>query len=237
MKLSEMKLPEMKLSESKLSKIEFSEIKIRIKEFFKSHQYAMVLLYIPCYLLYFGILELFPHENYHIIHCPLDALIPTIPVFFLPYALWWILFPGALVFFLFSGSKKEFLRLCFILFGGYTVCLIVYTVWSNGIEIRQPLPGHDFFSWCIRLLRSIDPPQNVCPSMHVSSTVAIDITVQDCQELSRSVKIGERIVALLIILATMFIKQHSVVDVALGILLSLVLDFIWRRYVETRVKD
>jgi hypothetical protein len=219
----------------KVSEIE--SFKAKLREFLKSHRYALVLLYIPCYLLYFGILELFPHENIHIIHCPLDALIPTIPAFFLPYAFWWILFPGALLYFLFFGSKKEFLRLCFILFGGYTVCLIVYTVWPNGIEIRQPLPGHDFFSWCIRLLRLIDPPQNVCPSMHVSSTVAIDITVQGSRKLSRPVKIGERIVAVLIILATVLIKQHSVVDVVLGIVLSLVLDFVWRGFVEARVKD
>ena len=110
-----------------------------------THRYALCLLYLPAYLLYFGMLQMraVPAEAVHIIETPLDRMIPTIPAFFVPYAIWWLLFPGALVFFLFYGTRRDFLKLCFILFGGYTICMVVYTVWPNGLALREPLTGHD----------------------------------------------------------------------------------------------
>ena len=91
--------------------------------YISTHRYALWLLYLPAYLLYFGMLQLraVPAEAVHIIETPLDRMIPTIPAFFVPYAIWWLLFPGALVFFLFYGTRRDFLKLCFILFGGYTI--------------------------------------------------------------------------------------------------------------------
>lgn len=195
------------------------------------HRYALWLLYLPAYLLYFGMLQLrdVPVEAVHIIETPLDRMIPTIPVFFVPYALWWVLFPGALVFFLFYGTKHDFLKLCFILFGGYTICMVVYTVWPNGLNLREPLGGNDLFSLCVQWLRSIDPPRNVCPSMHVSSTIAIDIVVRQCSYVRAGTKNLETILAVLICVATLFIRQHSIIDVVLGFGMSWALCFIWKR--------
>ncbi len=197
-----------------------------------NHRYALWLLYIPVYLLVFAFLELFPAKEYHLIRCPLDQMIPTIPLFFIPYAFWWLLFPGALLYFLVWGRREDFLKLCFILFSGYTVCLIVYFVYPNGIDIRMPLTGSDLCSAAIRLLRAGDPPQNVCPSMHVSSTMAILLTVLECRGLPAWSKWGTAVVSVLIILATMFIKQHSIVDVVLGIFLSFVLWLVWKRHAK-----
>jgi hypothetical protein len=148
------------------------------------------------------------------------------------YAMWWIIFPGALVFFLFWGTKKDFLKLCFILFGGYTICMVVYTIWPNGLNLREPLESADLFSAAVNWLRSIDPPRNVCPSMHVSSTIAIDLVVRECRYIKLRYKNIETIIAVLICLSTMFIKQHSVVDVVLGWAMSVLLWFIWKTALE-----
>lgn len=197
--------------------------------FLGGHRYALWLLYLPAYLLYFAMLQLreLPESAVHIIETPLDRLIPTIPAFFLPYAFWWLLFPGALLYFLFYGSREEFLRLCFVLFGGYTICMVVYTVWPNGLQLREPLTGQDIFLQCIGWLRSIDPPRNVCPSMHVSSTVAIDLSVRASKTLRPWVKRGESVIAVLICFSTLFIRQHSVVDVVLGAGMSGILYGLW----------
>ncbi len=208
------------------------EKKTNWRNWLSSRRYGLWLLYIPAYLVVFGILELFPAKEFHLIQCPIDTLIPTIPVFFIPYAFWWGLFPGALLWFLVFGRREDFLKLCFILFVGYTVCLITYVLWPNGIDIRTELTGTDLCSQAIRLLRAGDPPQNVCPSMHVSSTMAIFLTVWECRDIPRGWKWGVAVISLLIILATMFIKQHSVVDVLLGMLLSLVLWGIWKLWKE-----
>ena len=204
------------------------------KGFIKDNMYCLWLLYLPCYLFYFAHLQLreVPASAVRIIESPLDRMIPTIPAFFIPYAMWWIIFPGALVFFLFWGSKKDFLKLCFILFGGYTICMVVYTIWPNGLNLREPIESADLFSAAVNWLRSIDPPRNVCPSMHVSSTIAIDLVVRECSYIKLRYKNIETIIAALICLSTMFIKQHSVIDVILGWAMSVLLWFIWKRFFE-----
>lgn len=193
------------------------------------NRYALWLLYLPVYLAYFAVLQLrkIPVEAVHIIETPIDRMIPTIPAFFIPYGFWWVLFPGALLYFLFWGSRQDFLKLCFILFSGYTICMVVYTLVPNGLRLREPIESTDIFSRAVLWLRTIDPPRNVCPSMHVSSTVAIDIVVRECRYIKTGYKNAETVVAILICLSTMLIKQHSIIDVALGWGMSVVLWMIW----------
>ena len=204
------------------------------KSFIKDNMYCLWLLYLPCYLFYFARLQLreVPASEVTIIETTLDRMIPTIPAFFIPYAMWWIIFPGALVIFLFWGTKKDFLKLCFILFGGYTICMVVYTIWPNGLNLREPLESADIFSLAVNWLRSIDPPRNVCPSMHVSSTIAIDLVVRECKYIKPLYKNTETIIAILICASTMFIKQHSVIDVVLGWIMSILLWLIWKRFLS-----
>lgn len=64
------------------------------------------------------------------------------------------------------------------------------------------------------------------PSIHVSSTVAVHLTI--CHAASvrnkKPIRTLSWIVTILICLSTMFIKQHSLVDVLCGWILSLILD-------------
>lgn len=200
----------------------------RIYKWLHQRPYAWVLLYLPCYLSYFAWLQTRTPEAV-IIESSIDQMIPTVPLFFIPYALWWGLFPGALLYFL-HKDKADFLKLCFVLFGGYTVCLFVYTVAPNGLQLREPLAGSDLCTKGILWLRSIDPPYNVCPSMHVSSTVAIDLTTRSSRHVPRWGKWLISIIAFLIILSTMFIKQHSVIDVIWGFLVSVALYGLWQMW-------
>ena len=68
--------------------------------------------------------------------------------------------------------------------------------------------------------------EHVCPSIHVSSTVAVHLTI--CHAASvrnkKPIRTLSWIVTILICLSTMFIKQHSLVDVLCGWILSLILD-------------
>lgn len=201
----------------------------------RARRYGAVLLYIPAYLLCFGLLERFPQAEFHLIRCPLDRLIPTIPAFFLPYAFWWFFFPASIFYFYFFEKKKDFLKLCFLIFTGYTVCLLCYVLYPNGIDIREPLPGRDLCSRAILLLRRIDTPQHVCPSMHVSSTAAICFSVRDLRHVPARQREAVYLSGILIVLSTLFIKQHSIVDVVWGVLLSLLLDLLWEGFLEKKI--
>ena len=135
--------------------------------------------------------------------------------------------PGFLFYFTLR-DKTAFLRLAFIMFVGMTICLFIYALWPNGLKLRQEIQADNFCAAIVRFLRSVDTPNNVCPSIHVSSTVAIHIVIccSACFRERRWMRVLSGFVTVLICLSTMFIKQHSAADVFWGCLLSAVLGLL-----------
>ena len=104
----------------------------RVKKELPKYKHAWPLLYFFIYLPWFLILEQKITPDYaglHIIHCPLDDMIPFCEWFVIPYLIWFLYIPAVFLF-LFYHSKKEFYRMCAYEFTGMTIALIVYTVLS-----------------------------------------------------------------------------------------------------------
>lgn len=206
----------------------------KLKPWIKEHPHCYLLGYWIFYLLYFELLEHLITPRY-ILHSAVDDMIPFNEYFVIPYVMWFPLLVLPLAYFLFH-SKKDFQDLCFFMFTGMTFCLIVYTILPNGLQLRVPIVHDNLCAKLVAFLQSMDSPTNVCPSIHVSSTVAIWIVVFRYQYFKHPflIKGTTGIVSILIILATMFIKQHSIIDVVLGIILSLILYVVtyhmnWRK--------
>lgn len=195
----------------------------RLKQWLHAHPEVWVMSYFLFYLAAFFVLEQITEPRY-ILHCGLDDIIPFSHWAILPYAFWYVWMPGSVLFLLFK-DKADYLRLCFIMFTGMTVCLALYAVLPTGLALRRPLPHEDLLCGVIGLLRSVDPPANVCPSIHISSTVAICIVALRSRLLAgrRGAKALVAAVTLLITLSTLLLQQHSVWDVAAGAALSLAL--------------
>ena len=115
-----------------------------------------------------------------------------------------------------------------MMFAGATICLLIYLIWPNGLMLREEIGSETMCAEIIRFLRNIDPPRNVCPSIHVSSTVAIHLSVCHSEAFGKKRKMRALSLAVTvgISLSTVFIKQHSVIDVFWGWLLSLGLDML-----------
>jgi membrane-associated phospholipid phosphatase len=140
--------------------------------------------------------------------------------------------PGSLLLFMFK-DKEAFLRLCFIMFGGMTIALGVYWICPNGVAIRVPVEGSGIAANLCRFLQTIDPPTNVCPSIHVSSSVAIDIAVQGSAMFRKNkpVRILSFIIMLAISASTAFVKQHSLWDIAAGAVMSIGLMLVYDKLI------
>ncbi len=194
----------------------------------KSHKYCLAGLYALVFLAGFGILELVEPEPKYYLHSSLDDLIPFNEYFVIPYFPWYAWIPFFFLYFMLK-DKDSFLRYNFLIFAGGTVCLFIYAIWPNGLELRQEITSHNICAWIVKTIRSIDPPCNVCPSIHVSSTVAAHMVVIRYQDFkhSRLIKALSWILVFLIPVSTLFIKQHSVIDVFWGLVLSLVMALIW----------
>ena len=187
----------------------------------QQYRHIWVMLYFAIYLPWFFWLEGMTRD-YHIIHTWLDDLIPFNEYFIIPYFLWFVYVAGAMLYFFFKNTK-DFYRFCEYLFAGMTLCLIICTIFPNGTDLRTMVnPDKNFCSWVVSLLHRIDTSTNVFPSIHVFNSVAVHVAVVKSDSLKnrRDIHFLSLVLCVLICLSTMFLKQHSVMDVIGGLLVA-----------------
>lgn len=179
-----------------------------------------VALYTVFYMLCFSYLES-RHVRYHIIDSSLDDKIPFCEYFIIPYLLWFLYIAVTVGYFLFfNENTTEFWSLILNLAIGMTLFLIVSYVYPNGLNIRPTEFANDSaFTRMVQFLYRTDTPTNVLPSIHVYNSVAAFSAIHTCKNLQKhkGIRTGAFILTTLIILSTMFLKQHSIADVATGI--------------------
>ena len=190
-------------------------------KFLKKYQHGLVItIYALIYLLLFQYLEQRPIYQYHVIHTVFDDYIPFCEYFIVPYLLWFPYMFGAVAYFIFwNDNKREYYQLTKNLCMGMTIFLIVSFIYPNGHMLRPVTFEHDnIFVHMVQWLYASDTPTNILPSIHVFNSLAIHRAITSCQRLKdhRGIRMASWTLTLLIILSTMFLKQHSVVDVRLG---------------------
>ena len=147
-----------------------------MKAFLKKYRHAwLILTYFPIYFLWFVLLEQHVTENYFIIRSPLDAYIPFLEIFIVPYLLWFPFIAVSILYFIFR-DKTEYYRLCGVLITGMTVFLLVSTIFPNGVALRPVLADlgrNNIFLDLVASLHRADTSTNVCPSIHVYNSLAV----------------------------------------------------------------
>ena len=197
-----------------------------LKNFWNRYKHgSWMALYMVFYMLGFLIVENAGHRHYHIIHSVFDDMIPFNEYFIIPYMLWFFYVAGGILWFIFRcRDKEEYYRLASVLAIGMTVFLVVSCVYPNAQDLRPTeFLHHNLFTDLVSRLYASDTPTNILPSIHVYNSLAIFFAVNSCAQLRTHtlVRFMTGVLAGLIILSTMFLKQHSVVDVSMGILLCL----------------
>jgi membrane-associated phospholipid phosphatase len=192
----------------------------RFAEYLSQHKYLYLLLLLIPILIWFRYLEHIVQPQY-IMHTALDDEIPFVKGFAVFYVLWFLYIPFGVIFTA-AYSKKDFLKLLLFLFGGMAVSNAVYALFPNMQDLRPVITGSDPLSLLVRLIYSSDTPTNVCPSMHVINTIAVDAALRHSEQFSKKRYrcVLSAVFAVLVCLSTMLIKQHSVLDVAGGLLVS-----------------
>ena len=132
---------------------------------------------------------------------------------------------GTIVFFLFR-NKEDYYRICTFLFSGMTISLIICTFFPNGQDLRPVVfERENMFVDAVRVLYRTDTCTNVFPSLHVFNSLCACIAIHESEKVRthKAVCISAYVLAGLIILATMFLKQHSVLDVIAAAVMAFVL--------------
>ncbi|MCD8395625.1 MAG: phosphatase PAP2 family protein [Lachnospiraceae bacterium] len=210
-----------------------------LKEWIAEHKYCYAMLYLVFYLVLFFALD-FTMEPKYILHCALDDRIPFCEYFIVFYFAWYPAFFLSLVWYMLC-DKEDFQQLWFIMFNGITFCLICYVLFPNGLNLREEVPNRNIFCVLVNLVRGVDAPVNVCPSIHVSSSVSIALVTAKSKLFTehKGRKAAIILLMILISISTLFVKQHSVIDVVCGTAVSLVLYVIayhtnWRKLLKVQ---
>lgn len=197
---------------------------------------AYWLIYLP----WFAYLEKTVTKQFHVIHMAIDDYIPFCEYFIIPYFLWFAYIAVGIGYFALK-NKTEYYNLCKILFFGMTVFLIVSTLCPNGHYLRPTSFARDnIFVDMVRGLYATDTSTNLFPSIHVYNSIAINAVIWRCEDFKKNylVRYGSGVLMISIVLATMFLKQHSVFDVITGILLALAtIRFVYRTQPEISMRQ
>lgn len=202
------------------------------KKLFEKYKHGWVALYAFIYIPWFLYLENTVTTDYNLIHVGLDDKIPFIEYFIIPYLLWFAYIAAAIGYFFLFAEKSDFYRLIILLFSGMTLFLIISTVYPNGLNLRPDTFTRDnIFVDMVKNLYRADTPTNVLPSIHVYNSIGVYLAIAHNKKLRkyRLLQIGSFTLTVSIVLSTMFLKQHSVVDVIGGcVMVGIIYSIVYR---------
>lgn len=161
----------------------------------------------------------------HSVYIPLDDLVPFSEVFVLFYVLWYFLILGSLIWFA-AYSARGFERFLKYMTVCQLIAVVIFIAFPNKQELRpEVMPRENVFSFLTSVIHSVDTNTNVCPSLHVCYSFAM-LSVWMREGKSRITKVVYLLLALLISASTVFIKQHSVLDLLVALPVCLVADIL-----------
>lgn len=203
-----------------------------MKALLHKYKHAWVFLYAFIYFPWFYYLEKNVTDEFHIIHTAFDEKIPFVEFFVIPYLLWFGFITFALLYFFFT-DKNDFYRMTAFLITGMTVFLIISTLYPNGQMLRPTeFTRGNIFVDLVKQLYRTDTPTNIFPSIHAYNSIGVYLAVRNSERLRKHklVQCSSLILSVLIILSTLFLKQHSVIDVIGAMVLAVPayhLAYVW----------
>lgn len=155
----------------------------------------------------------------------IDSRIPFIPFFIYFYILWYIML--FIVPYLLYKSDKEIFKKYFVsTFISITIAGLIYIFFPTSI-VRASINGSGITNFIVKFIYLIDTPvMNCFPSMHCIISFLFIFSVIGCRNLSNKYKWVISILSCLIVISTLLVKQHVVVDVISGFIISSFVYFI-----------
>ena len=185
--------------------------KINTDEF----RHVKLLLFWPLFGIMFSFVERFYHVgSYYVMHCAFDDAIPFCEWFLIPYLFWFVYLIGTLVY-TFFFDVPAFKRMMRFIICTYTITMVIYLLFPTCQNLRpEVFPRDNALTRFIGWFYTFDTNTNVCPSIHVLGSVAAMLGLCDCRRLQNpKLKLLFILLCVLICISTVFMKQHSVLDV------------------------
>lgn len=205
---------------------------MKLRQLIKQNRHLLILIYFLIHFFWYELIRIINanNENVLIIHTRLDDLIPFCEWFIIPYCTWYF-YIAFMLLYSFKKGKREFLRTGLTVIAAKLLPMLFCTIVPNGVpaSFRPDIAALGRENIALKLVELIyladSPPLNVMPSMHVSVAVTLFFLAIKSESLKGKyiTKTALGILNLLIVLSTMFIKQHSVLDVIAGTDVALII--------------
>ncbi|HWR22328.1 MAG TPA: phosphatase PAP2 family protein [Feifaniaceae bacterium] len=165
-------------------------------------------------------MERYTAPHYWISYLPLDDYIPFVDFFVVFYCMWYAYVIGT-GFFLMFADVPVFCRFMRHMMIGLIASLLICFLFPNAQELRpDTFEKHTVFTAAVQAIYSADTNTNVLPSMHVVGAFAAAAAACKSAKFHKAMKWFMAVLAVLICVSTVLIKQHSVLDLFAGVLLS-----------------
>ncbi|WP_040210322.1 phosphatase PAP2 family protein [Clostridium polynesiense] len=146
----------------------------------------------------------------------IDKIIPFTKEFIIFYYSWYVFLPMVIIS-LYLKSREDYFKLLIGFSLGMLMCYLIYSIFQTTVP-RPLIEENDFFSILTKKIYENDNPYNCFPSIHVFTT-AYGCFVMRKSNFKDSFLFRNslNVLGILIILSTLFVKQHVFMDAIGGI--------------------
>ncbi len=212
--------------------------KLRFNNLTTDFKYLWSLLYWIAFGIAFALIELLypdPESCKYLMYCPFDDYIPFLEIFVIPYLMWFAFLVLTHLYTLLYDIELYKKLIKFIIIT-YTTATLIFLIFPNafatpdGVSLRPDLntfPRQNIFTDIMQWFYTTDTPTNVAPSLHVVGSFACMFTILHSPRLKNKIfRAIIIIITVLISISTVFLKQHSILDVVLAIPICVIAEII-----------
>lgn len=168
---------------------------------------------------YFGSQQIAQGFHHHDLTNSIDEDIPFVSTFVIMYCFWYIFYIVNYVLIAKEGKEKYF-KFFVADFIAKTVSFCIFIFYPTTMNLRPAFTGHTIFGFMVQIIYNLDPPTNLLPSIHCLVSWFCFIGISSSKKIPRWYKIISFITAILIILSTLLVKQHVILDAVTGVVLA-----------------
>lgn len=154
----------------------------------------------------------------HSLMTDMDRSLPFVNTFILPYVTWYGFIYAVLVY-LYFKDKETYLKTLLT----YEICIlisfIIYSLFQTTVP-RPVLSGNDFLTNIVRWVYESDNPFNCFPSTHSFSSYVIFEGVSQSKIKNKLIRFVISSMCILVMISTIFVKQHAILDLLGAIILG-----------------
>lgn len=164
-------------------------------------------------------------KNYHLIGSSIDQKIPFVKEFILIYSIWYPLVIFTM-FLLFKYSPDKYKKTKKVILSSLVIAYLCFFLYPTRVIRPEVNSFNDLFSFMAYVSFKADNPVNCFPSVHCLLSFDMIYALYKDSGINKYLRVILIILFSLIVVSTLFVKQHVIADVIGAFVISIFTTFI-----------